>query len=187
MADGDKKGWGGWLLKKSFAVAVGFTMGMGVMPVFADVATWFPEAHNTENLRIKALQNVTEPYTGWIPRHMGFTEEPGALTPLVNALIGPELTRLKEEKAAQAALDTQRVSNNFANPPANTQHLPSPTPDTDPLSGNDPLSGSDPLSGANPLAGGDPLLLSSSYTITEEPLAANTLLDTVLETAMSFV
>lgn len=127
-------------ITKVFAIAASVTMGMAVMPVFADVATWFPEAHNTENLRIKALQNVMEPYTGWIPRHMGLTEEPGLFTPFVDAFIGRELTGLKQEQEELDALSAGQQNDNYS------QTAPNLEPDiTAPSIGDSPMNDSNPF------------------------------------------
>lgn len=162
---GEGKSWGGKALSTTFKIAVGAALALAVTPVFADVAIWFPEAHNLENLRIKALQAVAEPYLGWIPRHMGFTEEPGLLTPVVDIFIGPELAKLKREKAQAAAADAARQRDNYAQEPETPEpDFEPPAIEGDPL-GPDPLGDgasaddliADNLLGADPLAGFSPV------------------------------
>ncbi len=159
MAD-EKKSWGGKALLKTFSLAAAFTMGMGVMPVLADVGTWFPVAHDEENLRRIALQNVLEPYTGWIPKHFGLDYgNPGFGTPLMDIFIGDEVARLEEQKRqAQAA---EALQNNLRRQPDTSNQ------DVVPPAGDDPLA--------------DDPFLSSSYTPSEDPLSADFLSASLIE------
>jgi hypothetical protein len=90
----------------SIPLAVAMTVIVG--PLFFDMGTWLGPFHDPTNMRTLAWANKVNPFTSWLPYHLGFTEPGGFLYDFMTWFLGSDLETLIAQQDAAGIADKVR-------------------------------------------------------------------------------